>query len=113
MKYKALGDNVLIEVEKINKNIKKADGTASILVIADTSSERETTSQTVGKLVGIGPLAFRFDDGTPHASLESVKIGDKVHFQRYGAIRLHSQKEDDVEYWVINDKGLLALAEDK
>ncbi len=42
-----------------------------------------------------------------------LKKGDKVHFQRYGAVRLNSEKEDTIEYWVVNGKDLLVIEEAK
>lgn len=114
--YKALNRHIIVQVKKYKKEEvqeKKKHVEGSTLILAaqidkfDDVVDRETTSQTVGKVVDMGPLANRFDDGSPMGNEESVSIGDLVHIQRYGSVRLHSEAADEFEYWVVKDKDLL------
>lgn len=107
MHYKVLGRRVLLKVVKFKKDAKYA-GT-SILMPEDKADD-ETATQTTGEIVGLGEAAWLNDDGTHLAGQPiPVKIGDKVHFQRYGAVRLNAKKHVDEEYWVVEDKDLFAI----
>ena len=105
--YKVLNDCVLVKVDRIPEGKDKTyEGT--MIVMAETNKEKETKSQTVGIIADIGPLVCIFDDGSPREAGKHFAVGDKVHFQRYGAICLGAKsKEADHEYWVIKAKDLL------
>jgi hypothetical protein len=115
MKYKVKGPRVLIEVKKFKKkDIEKFEG--SMLYRADAESEdaqiSETTGQCIGTVMELGSTAYkRKDSGCDGTAW--CGIGDKVHFARYGAIRLAGDKEAEVEHWVINDKDVLVVEETK
>ncbi len=114
--YKALNRHVIVEVKKFKKEeikekLKHVEG-SNLILAPETDklkdvTDTETTSQTVGKVVDMGPLANRFDDGSPMGCADSVCIGDIVHIQRYGSVRLKSSDSDEFEYWVVKDKDLL------
>ncbi len=115
MKYKVLGRRVLLKVKKFNKEdaqVKHVEGSSLILAPEKTKDEVDshTATQTIGEIVGLGELAFLNDDGSQLGNQPSpVKIGDKVHFQRYGAIRLNFKDKDADEFWVVEDKDLFAV----
>lgn len=91
MKYQVLGPRILIKV-------KRKQG---VFIM----SEGDIMSQTIGEVVQLGNEAYQKTDGIPW-----IKIGDSVHFQRYGAVRLASSDSDAAEeYWVINDKDILVI----
>jgi co-chaperonin GroES (HSP10) len=73
----------------------------------DTISQ-ETSAQTIGEVVQLGTTAFKRNDigcdGKPW-----VNIGDMVHFNRYGAVRINHKESEDIEYWVIMDKDLMCI----
>lgn len=107
MKYRVLGRRVLLKVIKYNKET-KIEG--SMLYMPETESDAYTATQTIGEVVGLGELAFLNDDGSKLGNQEApVKLGDKVHFQRYGAVRLNPKLHKDEEYWVIEDKDMYAV----
>lgn len=107
LKYKVLGRRVLLRVKKFKKD-QTFEG--SNLLMPDELLETETTTQTIGEVVGLGELAFLNDDGSQLGGQPApIKIGDKVHFQRYGAVRLNPKKHVDEEFWIVEDKDLFAI----
>src|ERR1700757_4460016 len=100
MKYQVLGPRILLKVQKMSQYY---PGTQ--IVMAQQDTDKETALQTIGHIEEIGPQALSNEDyGLPGANL---RVGDRVHFQRYGAQRLKSKEGDENEYWVINAKDLL------
>lgn len=100
MKYQVLGPRILLRVRKTEETYEN-----SSIVVAEAFRETETTAKTVAEVEEIGPTALTDEDyGLKGAN---VQKGDKVHFQRYGAVRLKSIKEDKDEFWIINAKDLL------
>lgn len=119
MTYKVLGRRVLLKVKKFKKEDVKADlkyieGSSLILAPEkdklDDELDLKITGQTLGEIVAFGESAWLNDDGSRLAGKERpVEIGEKVHFQRYGAIRLNPKKHLDEEFWVVEDKDLFAV----
>lgn len=117
LKYQPLNQKVIVKVKKFNKEEVKAkkkyvEG-SSLIEMPDINqledvTTRETTSQTKGEIVAIGPLANKFADGSDTGAKDQFVIGDTVHFQRYGAYRLDPDNtEDKFEFWAVLDKDLL------
>lgn len=110
MKYRVKGPRVLIEVKKFSGKDQTYKGTS--IVMAESVTHSETTGQCVGRVVELGNTAYkRKDSGCDGTSW--CEVGDVVHFSRYGAIRLESTKEAEIEHWVINDKDVLVVEETK
>lgn len=104
MNYKVVGDRLLIKVMKVTL-MKEKD---SLIYVPDDIKDQETISQNIGEVVQIGGTAYTNPyDKTPEDKW--VKVGDHIHFQRYGAIRLNPAKHKDCEYWVIKDKDVLVI----
>ena len=103
MKYQVLGSRVLLKVKKYSeKKDNKYEGTS--ILMAENVVETETTAQTIAEVVQLGSEAYKRDKYE-----NKPKVGDRVHFQRYGAIRLNTKDSDDYEMWVINDKDVLCI----
>jgi len=113
MKYKVLGRRVLLKVKRFKKEeLKHVEGSSLILAPDKTHDDADlhTATQTVGEIIGLGELAYLNDDGSLLGGQERpVKLGDKVHFQRYGAVRLNFKEKEVDEYWVVEDKDLFAV----
>lgn len=78
----------------------------SSLVMPEQMLESETVSQTIGEVIELGSTAYNRGE----LSKPWCKVGDKVHFQRYGAVRLAAKEEHpDTEFWVINDVDVLVV----
>lgn len=105
MKYQVLGPRILIEVKKLHKQETFKD---SKILMPEELREQEHTAQTIGVVKQIGNTAYKnIYDGSQEDKW--CNEGDTVHFQRYGAVRLASKKEEDKEYWIVNDRDLLCI----
>lgn len=111
-KNRVVGPRVLIRVKKYNAKKDETFEGFSILMPEDMT-EKETTTQTQGEVISIGECAF---SGHPFKLREKdghcwANIGDIVKFSQYGAQRLDTKDNEDYEFWVINDKDILAVVE--
>lgn len=98
MKVEVVGHRVLIDPEVPKKEID--DGALAGFEIVGNEIEREKAATTIGRIVGIGPNAWKaFDDGEPWA-----EVGDKVYFAKYGGKWI---EVDGKEYVIINDEDLV------
>lgn len=113
MKYKVLGPRILVKVKKFSKEeflAKKKYIEGSSLIQApsikdqDDALEMEITSQTMGEVVEIGPTAK-----TEYKGFDDLKIGDIVHFQRYGAVRVGVKDHNEMEHWILCGKDVLCI----
>jgi co-chaperonin GroES (HSP10) len=85
-----LGDRVLVQVRR-----EKITSKGGILLVDET---RQTLrfNETVAKVIGIGPLAYKNpDDLTPWPEGPWVNVGDLVRTIKYGGDRFVVQPEDD------------------
>jgi co-chaperonin GroES (HSP10) len=100
MKHTVLGRRVLLKIEKAGSTYE-----GSIIARPENKEDMDTAIKTIGEVVQLGSEAYkRTETGEPW-----VKVGDKVHFARYGAVRLATTKEETHEYWVINDIDILTI----
>lgn len=98
MRHIVLGRRVLLKIEKSGSTYEN-----SMIARPETQEDMDTATKTIGEVVQLGDDAFKkTESGTPW-----VKVGDTVHFARYGAVRLATTKEEKHEYWVINDLDIL------
>lgn len=110
LKYSVQGPRILVRVKKLKvEDVEKLEG--SIFYKANVTSDTaasETTAQSAGEVLQLGSTAYKRKDagcdGTPWC-----KEGDKVHFSRYGAQRIGVKDSDEFEYWILNDKDVLAI----
>ena len=90
------GGYLLVLPEKVEEK------TAGGIYIPETSREKEQQAATIGKLVAVGPSAWKdLDDGSPWA-----EVGDKVSYSRYAGVSMTGQ--DKESYVLINDNDVLA-----
>jgi co-chaperonin GroES (HSP10) len=85
-----LGDRVLVQLRR-----EKITSKGGILLVDET---RQTLrfNETVAKVIGIGPLAYKNpDDLTPWPEGPWVKVGDLVRTIKYGGDRYVVQPDDD------------------
>ena len=94
---------VLVRPDKVEEKTKGG------IIIPDIERDREQHAATHGTLIAVSPMAFRFDDWP--SDVPKPQPGDRVIFPRYVG---HAVKGDDNEdYWLLNDKDLIAKLESK
>lgn len=106
---KPCGCCVLIEVEPVENTY---EGTSLLRPTHET--KREFGGRDIGKIISIGPLAFKSLDGCTSAEDWGVKIGDMVEFNRYdGKVPRLSEKDEKYKnYRLIHDNDILAVYEE-
>ena len=92
---KPLHDNVILEVEEAE------EVTASGIILTESNKEKPT----IGKVIAVGP-GKTTDKGL--IPLESVKVGDRVIFEKYGNSEV---KIDDQEYLIVAEDKILGVIE--
>jgi co-chaperonin GroES (HSP10) len=118
MTLRVIGPRVLIKVAKfdieaVRKKYKYVEG-STVIERTDVDKieeqvQSEITRQTVAEVVGIGSTAYTNKQLCPDG-IPWVKVGEKIHFVRYGAQRIATD-DKDIEYWIINDKDALVVDE--
>jgi len=79
-------------------------GKENIIVMADSTKEREQASSTRGRLVKVSGMAFSDWKGSA-----IPQEGDRVAFIKYAGELFMG--DDDKEYRIANDKDILAILE--
>jgi len=105
-----LGARVLIQLRRTKKTV-----TASGIVLVEETRETEKWQNMVGKVLMLGPLAFRKRDSMePWVEGVWVKEGDFVRVPKWGGDRWevpmpNAEHDDDpVLFMVLNDHELIA-----
>lgn len=109
-----LGGRVTVQLRRIKKKV-----TSSGIVIVEETRENEKWNNMIGKVVAIGPLAFRNRD-TMQPWPEGIwaKIGDYVRVPKWGGDRWERKvpgeddSEDPVLFMTINDHEIIARVTD-
>ena len=108
------GGRVIVQLRRIKK-------TAGRIIIVDETKESEKWNNMIGKIVAIGPLAFKNRDTMqPWAEGSWAEIGDYVRVPRWGGDRwerMDPNETDDalkepVLFMTINDHELIAAVTD-
>lgn len=90
------GGHLLVLPEKVEEKTKGG------IYLPETTREKEQQAATIGKLVAIGPTAWKdLDDGSAWA-----EVGDKISYSRYAGVTMTGQDEES--YVLINDNDVLA-----
>lgn len=106
------GGRVIVQLRRIKKK-------AGRIIIVDETKENEKWNNMIGKVVAIGPLAFKNRDtmqSWPEGSW--AQVGDFVRVPRWGGDRWErttadvSEGEDPVLFMTINDHELIARITD-
>ncbi len=101
MNIKPTGFNVVVQPDPIEEK------TAGGLLLPGDSIDAETRTQTMGSLVAVSPMAFRWPDWPEGSPLPQV--GDRVMYQRYSGA---SSKVGDQDQIVIKDEDIIAVIEE-
>jgi chaperonin GroES len=96
MQIKPLSDHILIEP------VKEEEKTRGGIFLPDTASKEKSEE---GVIIAVGP-GKKTDDGK--IVMMSVKVGDKVLFQKYGPSEI---KIDGKEYLIASESDILAVIE--
>jgi len=105
------GGRVIVQLRRIKKK-------AGLIIIVDETKENEKWNNMIGKIVSIGPLAFKNRDtmaSWPEGSWANV--GDFVRVPRWGGDRWerpvpNEDGKDPVLFMTINDHELIAKVTD-
>jgi co-chaperonin GroES (HSP10) len=106
------GGRVIVQLRRIKK-------TAGRIIIVDETKENEKWNNMIGKVVAIGPLAFKNRDTMqPWAEGAWAEIGDYVRVPRWGGDRWErvvpnaDEHEEPVLFMTINDHELISAITD-
>ena len=107
-----LGGRVIVQLRRIKK-------TAGRIIIVDETKENEKWNNMIGKVVALGPLAYKNRD-TMESWPEGVwaQVGDYVRVPRWGGDRWErvvpseEKNEDPVLFMTINDHEVIAKITD-
>jgi len=107
-----LGGRVIIQLRRIKKK-------AGMIIIVDETKENEKWNNMIGKVVALGPLAYKNRDtmeSWPEGSW--AQVGDFVRVPRWGGDRWErlvpneDSNEDPVLFMTINDHEVIAKITD-
>ena len=101
-----LGARVLVQMRLPKKKM-----TASGIILAEETRDTEKAQNPIGKVVAIGPLAFKKRDtmeSWPEGSW--CEVGDFVRVPRWTGDRweVKINKEDTIEFMLMNDHEVIA-----
>ena len=105
------GGRVIIQLRRIKKK-------AGRIIIIDETKENEKWNNMIGKIVAIGPLAFKNRDTMqPWTEGSWAEIGDYVRVPKWGGDRWErpvpgEDGEDPVLFMTINDHELISAVTD-
>ena len=105
------GGRVIVQLRRIKK-------TAGRIIIVDETKENEKWNNMIGKVVAIGPLAFKNrDTRQPWAEGSGAELGDFVRVPRWGGDRWErvvpgEDGKDPVLFMTCNDHELIAAITD-
>jgi co-chaperonin GroES (HSP10) len=111
MSLQVVGNRVLVRVKKYSvKKDSTFEGTS--ILMPEDKSDWETANQTIGEIVQVGNDAYKSKSLCPSGE-PWVKPGDKIHFSRYGAMRINTKSSEDYEYWVLMDRDILVIEKEE
>jgi co-chaperonin GroES (HSP10) len=105
------GGRVIVQLRRIKKN-------AGVIIMVEETKENEKWNNMIGKVVAVGPLAFKNRDTMqPWAEGTWAEIGDFVRVPRWGGDRWErtvpsEDGKDPVLFMTINDHELISAITD-
>jgi co-chaperonin GroES (HSP10) len=105
------GGRVIVQLRRVKKK-------SGMIIIVDETKENEKWNNMIGKIVAIGPLAFKNRDTMqPWAEGSWAEIGDFVRVPRWGGDRWErpvpdEDGQDPVLFMTINDHELISAVTD-
>ena len=104
---KPLGARVLVQLRRT-----KQQATSAGIILVQETKETEKWNNMVGKVVALGPLAFRKRDTMePWVEGTWCEIGDYVRVPKWGGDRWEVEVADDEEkalFMILNDHEIIA-----
>lgn len=101
-----LGARILLQLRMTKKKV-----TASGIILAQETRDTEKAQNPVGKVVGIGPLAFKKRD-TMEPWVEGIwcEVGDFLRVPKWTGDRwqVPHGEDENVEFMVLNDHEVIA-----
>jgi co-chaperonin GroES (HSP10) len=103
------GGRVIVQLRRIKKK-------AGMIIIVDETKENEKWNNMIGKVVALGPLAFKNRDTMqPWPEGTWAQVGDYVRVPKWGGDRWERpvlDDEDPVLFMTLNDHELIAKVTD-
>jgi co-chaperonin GroES (HSP10) len=105
------GGRVIVQLRRVKKK-------SGMIIIVDETKENEKWNNMIGKIVAIGPLAFKNRDTMqPWVEGSWAEIGDFVRVPRWGGDRWErsvpsEDSQDPVLFMTINDHELISAVTD-
>ena len=105
------GGRVIVQLRRVKKK-------SGMIIIVDETKENEKWNNMIGRIVAIGPLAFKNRDTMqPWVEGSWAEIGDFVRVPRWGGDRWErpvpgEDGEDPVLFMTINDHELISAVTD-
>jgi len=103
------GGRVIVQLRRVRK-------TSGVIIIVDETKENEKWNNMIGKIVALGPLAFKNRDTMqPWAEGSWAEIGDYVRVPKWGGDRWERHIPDEKEpvlFMTLNDHELIAKVTD-
>ena len=105
------GGRVIVQLRRVKKK-------SGMIIIVDETKENEKLNNMIGRIVAIGPLAFKNRDTMqPWAEGSWAEIGDFVRVPKWGGDRWErpvpgEDGEDPVLFMTINDHELISEVTD-
>ena len=104
------GGRVVVQLRRIKKKV-----TSAGIILVEETKETEKWQNMIGKIVAMGPLAFKNRDTMqPWVEGTWAQVGDYVRVPKWGGDRweIHvpgeDEKEDPVLFMTLNDHELIA-----
>ena len=104
------GGRVVVQLRRIKKKV-----TSAGIILVEETKETEKWQNMIGKIVAMGPLAFKNRDTMqPWVEGTWAQVGDYVRVPKWGGDRweIHvpgeDEKEDPVLFMTLNDHDLIA-----
>ena len=108
------GGRVIVQLRRVRK-------TSGVIIVVDETKENEKWNNMIGKVVAIGPLAFKNRDTMqPWAEGSWAEIGDFVRVPRWGGDRWERMDPNETDealnepvlFMTLNDHELIARITD-
>jgi len=107
-----LGGRVIVQLRRIKKR-------AGRIIIVDETKENEKWNNMIGRVVALGPLAYKNRDTMqPWPEGSWIEVGDFIRVPRWGGDRWErnvpseEEQEDPVLFMTINDHEVIAKITD-
>ena len=119
---------IYVRQEDIHSFTDENTGEVKSIYLPEIVTGKDKFTSCSALVIAVGPHAYtgrRFEEHwfirfcrlffnkwmNPNRKFPWCKVGDKVHFARYGAMRINVKDHEDFEFWIIMDKDVLCVEE--